>query len=86
MKKTILAFLAVAFLSFGLAEEKSLSVKATATDWQKHINKLEYIRQIADESNLSNQQVKFITKTIDSLEILIIPQLRTQIDTTVKKK
>lgn len=83
--KIIIALLAVTLLSFGYTIEKELSVKAKTTEWQKHIDKLEIIRQIADESNLSNQQVKFITKTIDSLEILIIPQVRAQLD-TVKKK
>lgn len=83
MKKTITFLFVITLLSFSI--EKELSVKANVNEWQKHINKLEVVRQIADESNLSNQQVKFITKTIDSLELLIVPQLQKQIDTTKKK-
>lgn len=83
MRKTILVLSAIALFSF--AAQKELTVKATQDEWQKHFNKLETIRSIADESNLSNQQVKFITKSIDSLELLIIPQLRQQLDTTKKK-
>lgn len=86
MKKIAITLLAVILLSFGIAEEKSLSVKATLVEWQKHITKLETIRAVVDESNLPNQQVKFITRTIDSLELLIIPQLNKELTDTTKKK
>ncbi len=86
MKKALL-FVAIALMAFTTTgNEKSLSVQAPTSEWQKHINKLEVIRQIADESNMANQQVKFITRTIDSLEMLIVPQLRTQLADTTKKK
>ncbi|MEO6610756.1 MAG: hypothetical protein ABIT05_01445 [Chitinophagaceae bacterium] len=86
MKKVILIASVIVLGSFtGIAIEKSLTVQAPVSEWQKHINKLEVIRKIADESNMGNQEVKFITKTIDSLEMLIVPQLRSQIDTTKKK-
>jgi len=87
MKKVmILLFVATCFSFTTQERQKSLTVQATTEEWQKHINKLEVIRQIADESNLSNQQVKFITRSIDSLEMLIIPQLRKQLADTTKKK
>lgn len=84
MKKLLSAILLITVLGFSI--EKELTVKAPVAEWQKHINKLEVIRRIADESNLSNQEVKFITKSIDSLEILIVPQLQKQLADTVKKK
>ena len=84
MKKTILV-LTTAFLILSFVAPKVLRVEGDINEWQKHINKLEIIRQIADESNMPNQTVKFITKSIDSLEMLIIPQLKNQIDTTKKK-
>lgn len=85
MKKTIIAILSIALLSFGLVVKNELEVKADLATWQKHIQKLETIRAIVDESNLPNQQVKFVVKTIDSLEGLIIPQLQKQIVDTLKK-
>jgi len=86
MKKVMILLFAVTLFSFTTQEVKTLTVQATTDEWQKHINKLEVIRQIADESNLNNQQVKFITRSIDSLEMLIIPQLRKQLADTIKKK
>lgn len=87
MKQLLLLITATLLFSFATSEEKNLSVQAPVSEWEKHINKLEVIRQIADNSNMGNQEVKFITKSIDSLEMLIVPQLRKQIsDTTTKKK
>lgn len=86
MKKVITILAAFIFLSFTATVEKEYSVKTDINSWQKHIDKLQTIRQIADESNLSNLQVKFITRTIDSLQMLIIPQLQTQLKDTTKKK
>ncbi len=85
MKKIIISILLL-FL-FGFTDNKPLEVKGDLPTWQKHINKLEIIRQIADNSDMSNQQVKFITKTIDSLELFIVPQIQSQLpkDTTQKK-
>lgn len=84
MKKVLIA---ISFITLvGFAIDKPLSVQAPVQEWQKHINKLEVIRRIADESNLNNQEVKFITKTIDSLEMLIVPQLQRQLADTSKKK
>jgi hypothetical protein len=86
MKKTIIALFAITLLSFGVvAVKKEFTVKAELPEWQKHINKLETIRAIIDESNLPNQQVKFVVKSIDSLEMLIVPQLQKQLsDTTTR--
>jgi hypothetical protein len=66
--------------------DKTLKVEAPLSVWNKHVNKLEVIRKIADESNLSNQEVKFITRTIDSLEMLVLPQLQKQLVDTLKPK
>lgn len=85
MKKIFIAVLFITLFSFKTNEVKKLKVELTQEQWVKHFNKLSVIRQIADESNLSNQQVKFITRTIDSLEMELIPQLRPQIDTSKKK-
>lgn len=83
MKKLTTALLFIALVGFTI--EKELTVKADLPTWKKHVNKLETVRNIVDESTLNNQEVKFITRTIDSLELLIIPQLNTQLDTTKKK-
>lgn len=84
MKKTLIAI--TLLVALGFSPTKSLKVEADLNEWNKHINKLEIIRAIADESNLSNQQVKFITKTIDSIEMFIVPQLRKQLADTINKK
>lgn len=84
MKKVLALITAAALLSFSIAKE--LEVKAPVKEWEKHINKLETIRGLANESNLPHQQVKFINLTIDSLEMLVIPQLQKQLSDTIKKK
>lgn len=84
--KQLFLLITATLLSFATSEEKNLSVQAPVSEWEKHINKLEVIRQIADNSNMGNQEVKFITKSIDSLEMLIVPQLRKQLSDTTKKK
>lgn len=86
MKKAIIILAAAGLFSFIGVQEKNFVVQAPIAEWQKHINKLEVIRKIADESNLNNQEVKFITKSIDSLQMLLVPQLRQQLDTTKQKK
>jgi hypothetical protein len=83
--KKLLIICTIALLSFTVIE-KELTVKAPIEVWDKHFKKLEIIRQIADESNLPNQQVKFITRSIDSLEMLVVPQIRLQLADTTKQK
>jgi hypothetical protein len=78
-------FLLIAVLLMGFTwPDNNLTVKATLTEWNYHLNKLEAIRQIVDNSNMGNLEVKFITRTIDSLELFIVPQLKAQIDSTKK--
>jgi hypothetical protein len=69
--------------------DKDLTVKARVEEWNKHLTKLEMIRSIADQSSMNHQEVKFISATIDSIELMVVPQLRAQIDATkdsTKKK
>lgn len=72
-------------LLFSFSPEKKYTVEQTLPEWQKHLNKLETVKAIIDDSNLPNQQVKFIVKSIDSLQMVIVSQLRSQLDTTKKK-
>ena len=44
------------------------------------------IRQIVDNSNLSHQEVVFVTKSIDSLQSEIITQLKTQVESVAPIK
>ena len=48
--------------------------------------KLSLIRQIVDNSNLSHQEVVFVTKSIDSLQTEIISQLKTQVEPAAPTK
>ena len=84
MKKIILTLLIVS--SFSFADTNRLKVEGSLTEWNKHYEKLRAIRQIVDNSNMNNQEVKFITKTIDSLEMFIVPQLQKQLADTTKKR
>ena len=79
MKKLLIA--ALALCSFKTTDEKKLKVEMTLEQWAGHISRLNAIKKIADESNLPNQEVKFIVATIDSFEKVAIPQLN---KTTVK--
>lgn len=83
MKKTLTILLIVSLVAF--APDK-IKVEGSIADWNKHYNKLEMIRKIVDESNMSNPEVKFITRTIDSLEMFFVPQINKQLTDTTKKK
>ena len=85
MKKTITIVAVIACFSFANAP-KPLTVTGDVNEWSKHLQKLGIIRQIADQSDLPNQTVKFITKTIDSIEMFVVPQLNKQLSDTTKKK
>ena len=50
------------------AAEKTFILKFSETDINKHYQKLSVIRQIVDNSNLSHQEVVYVTKAIDSLQ------------------
>jgi hypothetical protein len=60
--------------------EKTFVLKFSEADINKHYQKLSVIRQIVDNSNLSHQEVVFVTKSIDSLQAEIITQLKTQVE------
>ncbi len=66
MKKTLTILSALALMSF--AAERFIAVKFTEPQLNYHWRNLESIKKIVDESNLSHAQVKFIMKSIDSLQ------------------
>ena len=59
--------------------EKVFTFKFSETDINKHYQKLSVIRQIVDNSNLSHQEVVYVTKAIDSLQADIISQVKAQL-------
>ena len=67
--------------------EKVFTFKFSETDINKHYQKLSVIRQIVDNSNLSHQEVIYVTKAIDSLQADIISQVKAQLvqETSSKK-
>ncbi len=67
--------------------DKVFTFKFSETDINKHYQKLSVIRQIVDNSNLSHQEVVYVTKAIDSLQADIISQVKTQLanETSSKK-
>ena len=67
--------------------EKTFTFKFSETEINKHYQKLSVIRQIVDNSNLSHQEVVYVTKAIDSLQADIVAQVKTQIvqETPAKK-
>jgi hypothetical protein len=66
MKKTLTILSLLALMSF--AAERFIAVKFTEPQLNYHWRNLESIKKIVDESNLSHAQVKFILKSIDSLQ------------------
>ena len=87
-----LSFLLIAILVIGSAftlAERTFSITFTESSLNKHWTKLNAIKQIVDGSNLPHQQAKFITATVDSLEMEIAAQVQSQVkaaDTTKPKK
>ena len=67
--------------------EKTFTLKFSETDINKHYQKLSVIRQIVDNSNLSHQEVVYVTKAIDSLQADILTQVKGQLvqETPAKK-
>lgn len=85
MKKSFYIIAAVALLSF--VAEKTITVKFSEPQINYHWQNLENIKVIADQSNMSHAQVKFIINAIDSLQKDI--QKNVSVDsvvTTVPKK
>ena len=66
--------------------EKTFTLKFSETEINKHYQKLSVIRQIVDNSNLSHQEVVYVTKAIDSLQAEILTQVKTQIEPAPTKK
>jgi hypothetical protein len=80
MKKTLLILSAILLSSFTYnVIEKEFTIKFSETEINKHWQKLEAIKQIVNESNLPHQQVVFIDKSIDSLQMTISAQIQKQI-------
>jgi hypothetical protein len=61
------------------AAEKTFTLKFSETEINKHYQKLSVIRQIVDNSNLSHQEVVYVTKSIDSLQAEILTQVKSQL-------
>ena len=68
------------------AAEKTFTLKFSETDINKHYQKLSVIRQIVDNSNLSHQEVVYVTKSIDSLQAEILTQVKSQLVQDVPTK
>lgn len=62
------------------AAEKTFTLKFSETDINKHYQKLSVIRQIVDNSNMSHQEVVYVTKAIDSLQSDILTQVKAQLE------
>jgi hypothetical protein len=60
--------------------EKTFTLKFSETDINKHYQKLSVIRQIVDNSNLSHQEVVYVTKAIDSLQADMVAQVKAQLE------
>ena len=67
MKKTFIIIALFGLMSFA-ANEKYINVRFSDQQLNSHWKNLEAIKKIVDESNLPHAQVKFILKSIDSLE------------------
>jgi len=82
MKKISIILGALILLSF--EADQNFTVKFSAPSIEYHWKNLNTIKQIVDESNLSHQQVKFITSAIDSIQRDI--NAHGQLDTTKIRK
>jgi len=60
--------------------EKTFTFKFSETEINKHYQKLSVIRQIVDNSNLSHQEVVYVTKAIDSLQADMVAQVKAQLE------
>lgn len=66
MRKALVAV--TAFLLMAFAADKFITVKFTEPQINYHWQNLEAIKQVADQSQLPHNQVKFIIGAIDSLQ------------------
>ena len=79
----IIAILILTIASF--TAEKIFILKFTESELNKHFQKLSAVKQIVDNSNMSHQDALFITRTIDSLQLEMISQVKSQLDNAPKK-
>ena len=66
MKKALTTLAIVGLMSF--AAEKYIGVRFTEPQLNYHWRNLENVKKMVDESNLPHAQVKYIIKSIDSLQ------------------
>jgi hypothetical protein len=66
MKKILTILATLALMSF--AAEKYIAVRFTEPQLNYHWKNLENVKKLVDESNLPHAQVKYILKSIDSLQ------------------
>lgn len=66
MKKILTILATLTLMSF--AAEKYIAVRFTEPQLNYHWRNLENVKKMVDESNLPHAQVKFIIKSIDSLQ------------------
>lgn len=66
MRKALIAIAAVLLMAF--TADKFVTVKFTEPQINYHWQNLEAIKQVADQSQLPHNQVKFIIGAIDSLQ------------------
>ena len=76
---------AIIIMAISFTAEKIFILKFSENDLNKHFQKLTTIKQIVDNSNMSHQDALFITRSIDSLQLEMITQVRAQLDNIQKK-
>ena len=75
----------ILLITASFTAEKIFVLKFTESDLNKHFQKLSAVKQIVDNSNMSHQDALFITRTIDSLQLEMISQVKAQLDNAPKK-
>ena len=75
----------IIIMTISFTAEKIFVLKFSENDLNKHFQKLTAIKQIVDNSNMSHQDALFITRSIDSLQLEMISQVRAQLDNIPKK-
>ena len=75
----------ILLITASFTAEKIFVLKFTESDLNKHFQKLSAVKQIVDNSNMSHQDALFITRTIDSLQLEMISQVKSQLDNAPKK-
>jgi len=92
MKKSIFCLMAALTITTAFAGDKKekqsdkLKVEATREEWSKHLVRLQQIQSYIQNTNLPHLEVVGISNALDSLGLLIVPQLQAQLADTAKKK